>query len=93
LPIGDHKYTGGMGWYGGYPDHSEGTYMATIPEIGERIHALWAQEDARATQQFIQRSLDGLSGLLASREYAGATFDPGLVRLGSFSRPDVDAQN
>jgi hypothetical protein len=33
-----------IGWYGGYPDHSEGTYMATIPEIEARS-PLWAMTD------------------------------------------------
>jgi hypothetical protein len=37
----------GMVWHGGYRDHAEGTYMATIPEIEARSHALWAKGDAR----------------------------------------------
>jgi hypothetical protein len=32
----------GHAWYGRNPDYSEGKYMATIPEIEARIHALWA---------------------------------------------------
>jgi hypothetical protein len=44
----------GMGWHGGYPEHSEGTYMATIPEIEARIHALWAKGDARTLDESIE---------------------------------------
>ena len=38
----------------GYPDHSEGKYMATIPEIEERIHALWAKGDARTLDESVE---------------------------------------
>jgi hypothetical protein len=44
----------GLGWHGGYPDHSEGKYMATIPEIEARIHALWAKGDARTLDESVE---------------------------------------
>jgi hypothetical protein len=44
----------GLAWYGGYLDHSEGKYMATIPEIEERIHALWAKGDARTLDESVE---------------------------------------
>jgi hypothetical protein len=44
----------GMGWHDGYPDHSERTHMATIPEIEARIHALWAKGDARTLDESIE---------------------------------------
>jgi hypothetical protein len=43
-----------MGWRGGYPDHSEGKSMATIQEIEERIHALWAKGDARTLDESVE---------------------------------------
>jgi hypothetical protein len=43
-----------LAWYGGYPDHLEGTHMATIPAIEARIHALWAKGDARTPEQSLE---------------------------------------
>jgi hypothetical protein len=43
-----------MVWYGGYPEHSEGTHVATIPEIEARIHALWAKGDARTVDESVE---------------------------------------
>jgi hypothetical protein len=44
----------GMGWHGGYPDHSEGKSMAAIPEIEARLHALWAKGDARTFEESVE---------------------------------------
>jgi hypothetical protein len=44
----------GMGWHGGYPDDSDGKSMATIPEIEERLHALWAKGDARTLEESVE---------------------------------------
>jgi hypothetical protein len=44
----------GLTWDGGYPDHSEGIYMATIPEIEARIHALWAKGDACTLDESVE---------------------------------------
>jgi hypothetical protein len=44
----------GLAWYGRYPDHSEDTPMATIPEIEARIHALWARGDARTPDESVE---------------------------------------
>jgi hypothetical protein len=43
-------------WHGmgGYPDHLEGNHMATIPEIEERIHTLWAKGDARTLEESLE---------------------------------------
>jgi hypothetical protein len=44
----------GLAWYGRNPDYSEGTYMATIPEIEARIHALWAKGDIRTLEESVE---------------------------------------
>jgi hypothetical protein len=44
----------GLAWYGRNPDYSKGTYMATIPEIEARIHALWAKGDARTLDESVE---------------------------------------
>jgi hypothetical protein len=44
----------GLAWYGRYLDQSEGKYMATIPEIEERIHVLWAKGDARTLDESVE---------------------------------------
>jgi hypothetical protein len=54
LPIEDDRLMVGLAWYGGYPEHSEGTHMATIPEIEARIHALWAKGDARTLDESVE---------------------------------------
>jgi hypothetical protein len=43
-----------LAWYGRSPDHSEGNYMATIPEIEARIHALWAKGEARTLDESVE---------------------------------------
>jgi hypothetical protein len=40
--------------HGGYPDYSEETHMATIPEIEARIHALWDKGDARTLDESVE---------------------------------------
>jgi hypothetical protein len=44
----------GLAWYGRNPDYSGGTYMATIPEIEARIHALWAKGDPRTLDESVE---------------------------------------
>jgi hypothetical protein len=41
-------------WTHRYTDRAEGTYMATIPEIEARIHALWAKGDARTRDESVE---------------------------------------
>jgi len=44
----------GHAWYGKNPDYSAGKYMATIPEIEARIHALWSKGDIRTLEESVE---------------------------------------